>query len=189
MLQFMAFRMHRPGGAMLAGALCALLAAPIGCSSSDTPPPAAPPSTASTQRAAAPQAAANAPESAKLTKDQVEALVAPIALYPDPLLAQCLVASTYPLDVVAAQQWLNQNSNLKGEELGKAAEQQKWDPSVQALVLIPEALKRLSENISWTTDLGDAFLAQESEVMDAVQALRAKAKSEGKLQTTEQQKV
>ncbi len=184
MLQFMASRMHRAGGTMLAGVLCALLAAPIGCSSSDTPPPAQPASTTSSK-----QAAAGAPESAKLTKDELEALVAPIALYPDPLLAQCLVASTYPLDVVAAQQWLNQNSSLKGEELGKAAEQQKWDPSVQALVLVPDALKRLSENISWTTDLGDAFLAQESEVMDAVQALRLKAKNEGKLQTTEQQKV
>ena len=171
---------------MLTGALCALLAAPLGCSSSDTPPPASPPSTS---QAAAPQAAANAPESAKLTKEQLEALVAPIALYPDPLLAQCLVASTYPLDIVAAQQWLGQNSNLKGDELSKAAEQQKWDPSVQALVLIPDALKRLSENISWTTDLGDAFLAQESEVMDAVQTLRAKAVADGKLQSTDQQKV
>ncbi|MGE5414997.1 MAG: DUF3300 domain-containing protein, partial [Syntrophomonadaceae bacterium] len=175
-------------GAIIAAVLSGLLAAPIGCSSSDTPPPAQPPS-ASAPQAAAPQAAAGAPESAQLTKDQLEALVAPIALYPDPLLAQCLVASTYPLDVVAAQQWLNQNSSLKGEELTKAAEQQKWDPSVQALVVVPDALKRLSENIAWTTDLGDAFLAQESEVMDAVQALRAKAKDGGKLQTTEQQKV
>ncbi len=188
MLQTVRTELAGARGAMLTGALCALVAAPVGCSSSDTPPPAPPPSTASSQQAAAPQAAAGAPESARLTKEQLEALVAPIALYPDPLLAQCLVASTYPLDVVAAQQWLNQNSSLKGEELGKAAEQQKWDPSVQALVLIPEALKRLSENISWTTDLGDAFLAQESEVMNAVQALRAKAMKDGKLQSTEQQK-
>ncbi len=99
------------------------------------------------------------------------------------------MASTYPIDVVAAQQWLGKNSSLKGEELNKAVEQQKWDPSVQGLVVIPDALKRLSENIKWTTDLGDAFLAQQNEVMDAVQSLRAKAKDGGKLQTTEQQKV
>jgi hypothetical protein len=186
MLQTLRSALAGARGAMLAGMLCALLAAPFGCSSSDTPPPASPPSSSQT---AAPQAAAGAPESAKLTKEQLEALVAPIALYPDPLLAQCLVASTYPLDIVAAQQWLNQNPNLKGEDLTKAVEQQKWDPSVQSLVTMPEALKRLSENISWTTDLGDAFLAQESEVMDAVQSLRLKAKDEGKLQTTDQQKV
>ena len=186
MLQTLRSALAGARGAMLAGMLCALLAAPFGCSSSDTPPPASPPSSSQT---AAPQAAAGAPESAPLTKEQLEALVAPIALYPDPLLAQCLVASTYPLDVVAAQQWLSQNSNLKGEELTKAVEQQKWDPSVQSLVTMPEALKRLSENISWTTDLGDAFLAQESGVMDAVQTLRLKAKDEGKLQSTEQQKV
>jgi Protein of unknown function (DUF3300) len=188
MLQSLRYELAGARGAILTAMLSGLLAAPIGCSSSDTPPP---PSAATTQAATqpAPQAAAGTPESATLTKEQLEALVAPIALYPDPLLAQCLVASTYPLDIVAAQQWLNQNSNLKGEELSKAAEQQKWDPSVQALVLMPEALKRLSENISWTTDLGDAFLAQENQVMDAVQALRAKARDEGKLQTTEQQTV
>ncbi len=185
MLQSLRNELAGARGAILTATLSGLLAAPIGCSSADTPPP---PSAASATQAV-PQAAAGAPESATLTKEQLEALVAPIALYPDPLLAQCLVASTYPLDIVAAQQWLNQNSSLKGEELSKAVEQQKWDPSVQALVLMPEALKRLSENISWTTDLGDAFLAQENQVMDAVQALRAKAKDEGKLQTTEQQTV
>lgn len=190
MLQSLRNELAGTRGAMLAAVLSALLAAPVGCSSSDTSPPPQPAPAAQTASAApAPQAAAAAPESARLAKDQLEALVAPIALYPDPLLAQCLVASTYPLDVVAAQQWLSQNSNLKGEELTKAAEQQKWDPSVQGLVVVPDALKRLSENIAWTTDLGDAFLAQESEVMDAVQSLRAKAKDGGKLQTTEQQKV
>ena len=117
------------------------------------------------------------------------ALVAPIALYPDPLLAQCLVASTYPLDIVAAQQWLPKNASLKGDALVEAAQKEDWDPSVQALVSIPDALKVLSENIAWTTDLGDAFLAQQSDVMDAVQRLRAKAKDSGKLASSEQQKV
>ena len=99
------------------------------------------------------------------------------------------MAATYPIDIVAAQQWLAKNGTLKGEALTKAAEQQPWDPSVQALVTLPDALKLLSENIKWTQDLGDAFLAQESDVMDAVQRLRAKAKDAGKLDSTEQQKV
>ena len=96
---------------------------------------------------------------------------------------------TYPLDIVAAQQWLAKNPTLKGDALAQAAEQQPWDPSVQALVSLPDALKLLNENIEWTTELGDAFLAQQNEVMDAVQRMRAKAKDGGKLATTEQQKV
>jgi hypothetical protein len=135
------------------------------------------------------QAPSPSQEAPKLPMDQLESLVAPIALYPDPLLAQMLIASTYPLDVIAAQQWLDKNTNLKGAELEKAVEKQSWDPSVQGLVSIPEALKRLSENIQWTSDLGDAFLVQQSEVMDAVQALRKKAKDSGKLESTEQQNV
>jgi len=165
--------------AALAALLTAFLAAPAELAAlalQDAPP--------------AGQAAAGAPdESPKMPMDQIESLVAPIALFPDPLLAQMLVASTYPLDVVAAQQWLDKNKNLKGEELTKAAEKQPWDPSVQAMTEIPEALKKLSENIAWTQDLGDAFLAQESEVMEAVQNLRKKAKDAGKLESTEQQKV
>ena len=138
---------------------------------------------------AAPQAAPAAEEAPKLSGDQLEALVAPLALYPDPLLAQCLVASTYPVEVIQAQQWLAKNPNLKGDELAKAAQQQDWDPSVQALVSIPDALKVLAQDIKWTTDLGDAFLAQQSDVMDAVQRLRGKAKDSGKLTSSEQQKV
>jgi hypothetical protein len=135
------------------------------------------------------QATSGDEQETKLSADQLDSLVAPIALYPDPLLAQCLVASTYPIDIVAAQQWMAKNQSLKGEELGKAAEKQPWDPSVQALVLVPDALKVLSENIKWTADLGDAFLAQENDVMDAVQRLRGKAKDSGKLESSEQMKV
>ena len=167
-------------GAALVATLTGLLLAPIGSArtlqdASQTP--------------AARSGAPTQEEAVKLSTDQLESLVAPIALYPDPLLAQMLVASTYPIDVVAAQQWLDKNKNLKGEELTKAAEQQSWDPSVQAMVSIPDALKKLSENIQWTADLGDAFLAQQAEVMDAVQRLRAKARDSGKLESTEQQKV
>jgi hypothetical protein len=138
-----------------------------------------------------PAAAADAgePDEIKLSADQLDALVAPIALYPDTLLAQCLVASTYPIDVVQAQQWAEKNKNLKGEELSNAAMKEKWDPSVQALVSLPDALKVLSQDVKWTTDLGNAFLAQQGEVMDAVQRMRGKAKSGGKLATNEQMKV
>jgi hypothetical protein len=167
-----------PGAAIVA-LLCGTLAAPANALQNAPVPTAVP------EALAEPEAVASPP----LNTDQLEALVAPIALYPDPLLAQCLVASTYPIDLVSAQQWLDRNPNLKGADLAAAAEKQPWDPSVQALVAIPDALKRMSENVEWTTDLGDAFLAQENEVMDAVQRLRVKAKESGKLESTEQQNV
>jgi hypothetical protein len=125
----------------------------------------------------------------KLGNDQIDSLVAPIALYPDPLLSQALVASTYPLELIQAQQWLAKNKDLKGEALTAAAEKQNWDPSIQATVAVPDLLKRLTEDITWTTNLGNAFLDQQDDVMDAVQRLRGKAKEAGKLDTTEQQKV
>jgi hypothetical protein len=116
-------------------------------------------------------------------------LVAPIALYPDTLLSQILVASTYPLEVVEAQQWLQQNPTLKGQALVDAAQKQNWDPSVQALVVFPDVLARLNQDVRWTTDLGNAFLAQQADVMAAVQRLRFKAQANGKLATTPQDQV
>jgi hypothetical protein len=116
-------------------------------------------------------------------------LVAPIALYPDPLLGQLLVASTYPLEVVEANQWLQQNKNLSVRELMDAAKQQPWDPSVQALVAVPDALTKLNEDIRWTTDLGNAFLAQQADVMSAVQQMRSRAQGNGNLSSTPQQTV
>lgn len=113
-------------------------------------------------------------------------LVAPIALYPDALLAQVLVACTYPLEVVEAQQWLQQNSTLPDRELLAAAQQQNWDPSVQALVAFPGVLALLNRNVRWTTDLGNAFLAQQSDVMSAVQTLRTQARENGQLRSTPQ---
>ena len=124
-----------------------------------------------------------------LSPDQLNNLVAPIALYPDPLLSQVLAASTYPLEIVEAQQWIGQNSNLQGAQLMDAARQQNWDPSVQALVAFPDALSLLANDIRWTTDLGNAFLAQQADVMSAVQRMRAEARSNGKLNTTPQQVV
>src|SRR5947207_1773773 len=104
------------------------------------------------------QAVQAAPPIPVLSSAQLESLVAPIALYPDPLLSQLLAASTYPLEIVEAAQWLQQNSALTRAALEDAARQQDWDPSIQALVLFPDVLQQLSQNIRWTTDLGNAFL-------------------------------
>ena len=124
-----------------------------------------------------------------IPSDQLDSLVAPIALYPDPLLSQMLVASTYPLEIIQLQQWLLKNGNLKDKALTDAVEKQNWDPSIQSMAALPAAVKQLSENIQWTTDLGNAFLDQQSGVMDAVQRMRAKAQAAGNLQSGQQQKV
>jgi Protein of unknown function (DUF3300) len=118
-----------------------------------------------------------------LSPDQLANLVAPIALYPDALLSQILVAAGYPLEIVEAGQWIQQNRNLQGAQLVEAARQQNWDPSVQALVVFPDVLSRLNSDIRWTTDLGNAFLAQQGDVMAAVQRLRAQASQAGKLKS------
>jgi len=125
----------------------------------------------------------------QLSRQQLSNLVAPVALYPDPLLSQVLAASTYPLEIVEAHQWLADNKNLSGSQLMDAAKQQNWDPSVQALVAFPDALGLLANDIRWTTDLGNAFLAQQADVMSAVQDLRARARANGKLTNTQQQVV
>jgi Protein of unknown function (DUF3300) len=140
------------------------------------------------QSSAAPARPPNG-QTVKLSLDQLDSLVAPIALYPDPLLAQVLAASTYPLEVVLLQRWLETNKNLKDKQLADAAAKQPWDPSVQALAPLPEVVKLLGDNLQWTTDLGNAFLAQQSEVMDAVQRMRSKAQDKGALHTTQQQTV
>jgi len=126
------------------------------------------------------------PPDQTLTPNQLDDLVAPVALYPDPLLSQLLVAATYPLEVVQAFQWLQRNPGLKGPALTQAAQQQNWDASVQALVMFPDVLKQLNADVTWTTNLGNAFLAQQQEVMDAVQRMRAKAQQAGKLASTPQ---
>src|SRR5260221_10616203 len=121
--------------------------------------------------------------------DQLDSLAAPIALYPDPMLAQTLAASTYPLELIQLQQWLAKNPGLKDKALADAVVKQPWDPSIQALAGLPEVVKRLADDIQWTTDLGNAFLAQQSDVMDAVQRMRKKAQDTGNLKSTEQQQV
>ena len=124
-----------------------------------------------------------------LSPQQLDNLVAPLALYPDPVLSQVLVAATYPLEVVEANQWLQQNRQLTGTALMDAAKQQNWDPSVQALVAFPDVLTRLNQDVRWTTDLGNAFLGQQTDVMAAIQRLRARAQANGKLRTTPQETV
>jgi hypothetical protein len=120
---------------------------------------------------------------------QLEQLVAPIALYPDALLSQTLMASTYPLEVVEAARWSQQNSNVTGQGLEEAMQRQSWDPSVKALTAIPQTLQMMNDRLSWTQELGDAFLAQQQDVLDAVQRLRARADANGQLKSNEHQQV
>src|ERR1044072_3936776 len=103
---------------------------------------------------------------------QLDSRVAPIALYPDNLLSQTLVASTYPLEIIQLQQWLERNPDLAKDQkkLADAVKKQPWDPSIQAMAPLPDVVKRLSDDIQWTTDLGNAFLAQQSELMDSIQS-------------------
>src|SRR4051812_18424915 len=128
-------------------------------------------------------------QSAAIPSEQLDSLVAPIALYPDPLLAQVLVASTYPLELIQLQQWLVRNKGLKDKALVDAVSKQPWDPSIQAMAPLPEVVKLLADDVQWTTDLGNAFLAQQNDVMEAVQRMRRKAQEKGNLQTSEQLKV
>ena len=121
--------------------------------------------------------------------EELEQLAAPIALYPDSVLAQVLMASTYPLEIVEAARWSKEHPDVKGDALQKEMEKQSWDPSVKTLTNFPDVLVMMNEKLDWTQKLGDAFLAQQKDVMDAVQRLRAKAKAEGNLKSTKEQTV
>ena len=122
-------------------------------------------------------------------QEELEQLVAPIALHPDSLIAQILMASTYPLEVALADRWTKQNASLKGDALTKALESQDWDPSVKSLVNFPQVLTMMSEQLDWTQKLGDAFLADQKKVLDTIQSLRVKAQSAGHLESNKEQKV
>jgi len=148
--------------------------------------PAATPTAESAPTAAAPSAPT--PDSGFST-EQLEQLVAPIALYPDALLAQILMAATYPLEIVEADRWIRGQPDLKGDALDEALKQKDWDPSVKSLTTLPDVLKQMSENLDWTQDLGDAFLAQKNDLMDTVQRMRGLAYDAGNLETTEQQTI
>jgi len=133
--------------------------------------------------------AQQADQGATIKQEELDQLLAPIALYPDALISQILMAATYPLDVVNAARFAKQNANLKGDPLTKALESQSWDPSVKSLVNFPQMLTMMNEKLDWTQKLGDAFLASEKPVMDTIQSLRAKAQAAGNLKTTNEQKV
>ena len=122
-------------------------------------------------------------------QEELDQMLAPIALYPDDLLVQVLMAATYPLEVVQAARWVQANPNLSGDQLAAALEQQDWDPSVKSLVSFPSVLQMLNDRLEWMQKLGDAFLAQKDQVMDTVQKLRQRAQTQGYLQTTSQERV
>src|SRR5713226_9144385 len=136
------------------------------------------------------QTAQQAPvQAAQQTPEQLQQLVAPIALYPDALVAQILAAATYPDQIVEADRWLQQHTELKGEQLGQEVDKQPWDPSVKALVEFPSVLANMDKNLSWTSSLGDAYVNQQQEVMNAVQVMRDRAGKAGNLKSTSQEKV
>jgi len=129
------------------------------------------------------------PQHAPQTPEQLQQLVAPIALYPDSLVAQILAASTFPEQVVEADRWVQAHPELKGEALGQAVDQQPWDPSVKALAAFPSVLGNMDKNLTWTSSLGDAYYNQQQDVMDAVQVMRQRAQEAGNLKSTPQQTV
>jgi Protein of unknown function (DUF3300) len=171
---------------LLAGSL---LAAPVWAQDQpqDEAPP--PPAQADAQNEAPAPPTPGQPPSAPLTPEQLQELVAPIALYPDALVAQILAASAYPTQIVEAERFLEQNPNLKGKDLGDVVNQQDWDPSVKALTPFPTVLANLNKDLSWTSELGDAYYNQQADVMKAVQVMRRKAQEAGNLKTTPQQTV
>jgi hypothetical protein len=135
------------------------------------------------------QVAATPVQAAQQTPEQLQQLVAPIALYPDALVAQILAASTYPDQVVEADRWMQQHTNLQGDQLGQEVNKQPWDPSVKALTEFPSVLANMDKNLSWTSSLGDAYFNQQQALMDAVQVMRRDAENSGNLRSTAQQTV
>jgi hypothetical protein len=174
------------GGGKTLLALALLVAPPITAAAQTADTSNSPPAQA---QPAQPQTGQPEPSQPLLKPEQLDALAAPIALYPDVLLVNVLAASTYPLEVVQADRWLTAHKSLKGDALKKEVDKQSWDDSVKALASTPSVLSVMSEKLDWTKDLGDAVLAQQPDVMDAIQRLRSKAQANNKLTTTKQQKV
>ncbi len=147
------------------------------------------PVAAQTASSSAPESAATSDSGSGFTTEQLEQMVAPIALYPDSLLTQILMAATYPLEVVQADRFMREHADLKDDALDEALKDQDWDTSVKGLCTLPDVLEQMSDNLEWTQDLGDAFLGQQDELLDTVQQMRGKANDAGNLKTTEQQVV
>ncbi len=169
--------------------LCAAVSIGLAAPAADAEDPAASAPVAESAAPAAPAGDSIAPAADSFPPDQIEQMVAPIALYPDALIAQIMMASTYPLDVVQANRWLKDQEGLEGDALQKAVDEEEWDDSVKALAFFPSVLGFMSDNLDWTQDLGDAVLAQQGDVTDAIQRLRGEADQAGALATTEQQRV
>src|SRR5579863_9157896 len=129
------------------------------------------------------------PQAAQQSADQLQQLVAPIALYPDSLIAQILPAASYPEQIVEAERWIEQHKDLTGESLAKEVDKQSWDPAVKALTQFPAVLANMNKNLAWTSELGDAYVNQQQQVSQAIQTMRQHAKQAGNLQTTAQEKV
>ena len=136
-----------------------------------------------------PPSAQQSPQAQQLGQGELEKLLAPIALYPDDLVAQILTASTYPLEVVQAARWANEHANVQGEALQDAMQQQSWDASVKGLTAVPQVLAMMNDKLDWTQQVGEAFLAQPNDVSNAIQQLRAKATANGNLKSSKQLKV
>lgn len=134
-------------------------------------------------------AAQPAPQAVQQSSEQLRQLVAPIALYPDPLIGQILAAATYPAEVVEADKWMEQHQRLTGDALAKEVDKQSWDPSVKALTQFPAVLTNLSQNLAWTSELGDAYINQRQDVTQTIQAMRHLAKDAGNLKATAQENV
>jgi uncharacterized membrane protein YgcG len=138
---------------------------------------------------AAPQASGRSTTVTQPSADTLDQLVAPIALYPDALVAQVLAAATYPAEVVEADRWMQEHRDLKGDALAQAVDPQSWDPSVKALTQFPSVLEMMDKNLSWTSSLGDAYVAGQQNVLDAVQVMRRRAQQAGNLKSTQQENV
>ncbi len=175
-------RLGKPSWVSLLSLALLFAAWPLSLSAQDAQAPPPPDNQAQGQDAQAPSYAQQTPE-------QLQRLVAPIALYPDSLVAQILAASTFPEEVVEADRWVQAHPDLKGDALGQAVDQQPWDPSVKALAAFPSVLGNMDKNLSWTSTLGDAYYNQQQDVMDAVQVMRHKAQGAGSLKTTPQEVV
>jgi hypothetical protein len=131
----------------------------------------------------------SAPQVVKQTPEELQQLVAPIALYPDALVSQIFAGATYPTEIVEADRWVQGHPNLKGKDLANAVDQQPWDPSIKALTQFPSVLANMDKNLSWTSALGEAYVNQSEAVMNAVQLMRARAQAAGNLKSNEQVKV
>jgi hypothetical protein len=136
-----------------------------------------------------PSSSQPAPQAYEQSPEQLQQLAAPIALYPDALIAQILPAATYPDQVVEAEKWMEQHKDLTGDNLAKEVDQQSWDASVKALTQFPAVLANMNQNLAWTSELGDAYVNQQQEVSQAIQTMRERAKQAGNLKTTPQEKV